>query len=97
MNQIKNLTVLHFPVLWRGTLYFLGVVFPTVAVALKPYAEKGQWPNVIWAVWIFFFSFGSGFLTLRAYCDGSAQRHTDELKRSGDTAFLLKQQQNKTP
>jgi len=97
MSQIQAYTTLHWPVIWRGALYFLGVVFPLIGAGLKTYAEKGEWPSAIWCVWMFFTSFGAGFLTLRAYCDGSAQRHSDEIKNGG-TAFLIKQQQeSKTP
>jgi hypothetical protein len=95
----SGLTVKRWwPVIFRTALYFSIPVTLALADKLAPFADKDTWPSRIkWVVFLLV-AVGQGLIAVRAYLDGSAQRHADQL-HSGDTQFLLKQSppDTKTP
>lgn len=86
----------HWPVLFRATMYFWLAVIMLAADELKTYADMtpeqlAAHPMTTYKlVWLILASIGAGLISLRAYYDGSAQRHADELLARGDTTTFTK-------
>jgi len=80
-------TVRYWPVIFRSGLFFVIGFLPGIIGEIGDVLKKGQWPSGPQTLFAFLAGTLSGATALRAYFDGSAVRHSDELKKS-DTQFL---------
>jgi hypothetical protein len=68
----------HWPVIFRAILYFNIAALPVLLSEIKPFADDTAVPNSWKITWICGNAFLSGLIALRAYYDGSAERHKNE-------------------
>lgn len=81
--------LIHWPVIWRGLLYFLAGYLPAFTEPLIEVLKRDQWPSGPRVALGVLVGTGAGVIILRAYIDGSPQRHADALeKRAGTTQFF---------
>lgn len=76
---------IHAGVTFRACLYFFAIFLGSIGDKLSPVFFQDQWPSLPYTVGSFIVALGLGLMALRAFFDGSAQRHSDELKLSSDT------------
>lgn len=70
----------NWPVIFRGALYFLIPYLAIMAEKLGPFAEQDSPPTMLLLIWWNLLAVGSGLVALRAYFDGSSERHNQEQK-----------------
>lgn len=88
MKDLTAAIIKYWPVLFRGWLYFMIAALPVMITAVQPFADSGVSPT-FWQVTMGVLSATSaGLVALRAFYDGSAQRHQDAT--SGNTRFMTK-------
>src|SRR5262245_39562253 len=78
------------PVIWRSNLYFWATFLASLSDKITDILMKDTWPSSPrWFAGILAGTIG-GLIALRAYHDGSAQRHGENLAKSGQTQFFAK-------
>ncbi len=82
LSFIKN-----WPVIWRANLYFWGSFIVALSEKLCAILFNDVWPSLPYAIGSFLAAFGVALIALRAYYDGSSQRHTDE--HANDAAKIV--------
>src|SRR5262245_18708781 len=78
---VAHQAALWAPVILRTVLYFLIGTLPTIIERFTKLDEaKATWPSVWWwtATWCVFFY--NGLVPVRAYLDGSYQRHAQRVE-----------------
>lgn len=80
LTKPVRLVQLNWPILFRGALYFLIPYLAIMAEKFGPFAEQDSWPSSVRLFWWNLLAIGSGLVALRAFYDGSAERHSQELK-----------------
>ncbi len=79
MIKIARAAAIHWPVIFRAGLYFLIASLPTFLDNTKTYADSGTRPALWKLIWIIGVSVVEGLVSVRAFYDGTVQRHKDEL------------------
>jgi len=84
----------QWPVIYRTFLYGGAAFLTSLSDKLIPVLSHDQWPTPQRWLLALLVAAGATFITLRAYSDGSAQRHQDMLasklaNRGHDTDFLV--------
>lgn len=71
-------------ILFRAALYFLIPFVFSMAKQLSPYADEGKSPY--WLKWIvmLLLAIGPSLIALRAYYDGSAEKHKQEKEQKNE-------------
>lgn len=84
--------VLYWPIIFRGALYFLAGFLPVFTEAISQDLKVGMWPSGPRTALALLAGTGAGVVIVRAYLDGSPQRHSDvvEEKKKQETAFFNK-------
>lgn len=72
LSFIKN-----WPVIWRANLYFWGSFIVALSEKLTAILFNDQWPSLPYSTGSFLAALGVALIALRAYYDGSSQRHAD--------------------
>lgn len=75
----------NWPVMFRGALYFLVAFLIPFTDGIKEFLVKDMWPSLPRVTLAFLVGMGAAFVALRAYYDGSAQRHSDEQDKTTKT------------
>lgn len=85
MTTIANNIVRDSGIIFRGVLYFLIAALPVLVDGLKDSANGGPSPTTWKIIWLVLSALIPGLTALRAFYDGSAQRHQDELASTPKT------------
>jgi hypothetical protein len=85
INSIFRSIIADAPVIFRVSLYFLAVYLPAMIEKVSDALEAGKWPSPQHWLLGHLLGFAAGIIAVRAFYDGSAQRHADEKKGSGNT------------
>lgn len=76
----------RWPVIFRGSIYFLIPFLGILGDKIGPMCMKDEWPSWPRILGACVIGAAAGFVGLRAYFDGSAQRWSDERKKNGNGA-----------
>ena len=79
-SRAANMVGVHWPVLFRGWLYFMIAALSVLITEIQPYADSGVAPSLWQVLWFSSSAFLSGLVAIRAFYDGSAQRHEDYMQ-----------------
>lgn len=98
---MKAYLIQQWPVLYRTFLYGGAAFTVSLGDKLIPILARDQWPTPQRWVLAFLVAISTTLITLRAYSDGSSQRHQDMLasklaNKGHDTAFLTQSQVTST-
>lgn len=76
--KLSATIVQHGPIVFRGSLYFIASFLTSMVDKIGPFLDKGEWPS--WPRMVLGFLIGTtnGVIAVRAFYDGSAERHKDE-------------------
>jgi uncharacterized membrane protein len=69
----------YWPVIFRAVLYFLIAALPEIISAIHDCLDGTSTWGPMYGWWTFLKAGLSGLIATRAFYDGAAQRHTDQL------------------
>lgn len=78
----------YWPVIFRAFLYFLASVLPVFIGALSDCLKGTTHWSSLYGWWVTLSALFQGVIAIRAFYDGAAQRHTDQL--NGTNPFAIK-------
>lgn len=67
----------NWPVIWRANLYFWGTFLTSLSEKLAGILFQDVWPSKPYTVGSLGIATAVSLISLRAYYDGSSQRHAD--------------------